>query len=246
MRKLLDKCGVDNILNYALVFLFGMMIFVLLLGSFRARANERTIEDLEAENERLRSTVSSNLATIGEMQADINELEALLHLTTRECDTALNNKDNKIKKLKTKVDKLKTKKKQLQIKYQTVKGYLSKDEIFLANFIAEGGTIEDAGTWYCTAYCTEKRRHICGTGTGITASGEPVEAFVSCALNRHNLKAYPFGTHIYIEGVGERVVMDTGGGVRQKQIDCAVDTHYNAVHWSGQGDHRVWVLKEGK
>lgn len=246
MRKMLDRCGVDNILNYALGLLFGMMIFVLLLGSFRARANERTIEDLEAENFELRATVSSNLATIGEMQADINELEALLNLTKKQYEDRLNAKDSDIQKLCKKLEKQKTKKEQLKIKYQTVRGYLSKDEIFLANFIAEGGEIEDAGAWYCTAYCTEKRRHICGTGTGITASGEPVEAFVSCALNRHNLKAYPFGTHIYIEGVGERVVMDTGGGVRQKQIDCAVDTHHAAVHWNKQGDHKVWVLKEGK
>ena len=31
--------------------------------------------------------------------------------------------------------------------------------------------VEDAGDFLCTAYCTEKREHICGTGTGITASG---------------------------------------------------------------------------
>ncbi len=246
MRKMLDRCGVDNILNYALGFLFGMMIFVLLLGSFRARANERTIEDLEAENFELRATVSSNLATIGEMQADINELEALLNLTKKQYEDRLNAKDSDIQKLLKKLDKQKTKKEQLKIKYQTVRGYLSKDEIFLANFIAKGGTIEDAGTWYCTAYCTEKRKHICGTGTGITASGEPVQAGLSVALSKSEIKKYPYGTHIYIEGVGERIVMDTGGGVRQKQIDCAVDTHHNAVHWSGQGDHKVWVLKEGK
>lgn len=35
--------------------------------------------------------------------------------------------------------------------------------------------VEDAGDFLCTAYCTEKREHICGTGTGITASGAPVE-----------------------------------------------------------------------
>ena len=69
--------------------------------------------------------------------------------------------------------------------------------------------------------------------------------YISKGNSKSSLRKYPFGTHIYIEGVGERVVMDTGGGVRHNQIDCAVDTHYNAVHWSGQGEHRVWVLKEG-
>ena len=246
MRKMLDKCTVDNILNYALGILFGMMIFVLLLGSYRARANERTIEDLEAENAELRHTVSSNTLTLYSMGEEIKDLKSFQELTVKQYNDRIENYERDIKKLQKKVDALKEDKQRLQTKYQVVKGYLTKDEIWLANYIAKGGTIEDAGTWYCTAYCTEKRKHICGTGSGITASGDPVEAFVSCALNRHNLKAYPFGTHIYIEGVGERVVMDTGGGVRQKQIDCAVDTHYNAVHWDGPGDHHVWILKGGK
>lgn len=44
--------------------------------------------------------------------------------------------------------------------------------------------VEDAGDFLCTAYCTEKREHICGTGTGITASGAPVEADVTVAADR--------------------------------------------------------------
>lgn len=43
--------------------------------------------------------------------------------------------------------------------------------------------VEDAGDFLCTAYCTEKREHICGTGTGITASGAPVEADVTVAAD---------------------------------------------------------------
>ena len=246
MRKILDKCGVNNILNMALCILFLMMIFVLLLGSFRARANERTIERMEEERSAIVSELSVKDAQLLVMSEEIAELKAVNEQSIKQYMDSSDIYEREIKKLKKKLEKAKQKKKEVQIKYQTVKSYLTKDEIWLANYIAKGGTVEDAGTWYCTAYCTEKRKHICGTGTGITASGEPVEAFVSCALNRHNLKTYPFGTHIYIEGIGERVIMDTGGGVRQKQIDCAVDTHYNAVHWSGQGDHKVWVLKEGK
>lgn len=41
--------------------------------------------------------------------------------------------------------------------------------------------VEDAGDFLCTAYCTEKREHICGTGTGITASvkGKHLDVAVS-------------------------------------------------------------------
>ena len=30
--------------------------------------------------------------------------------------------------------------------------------------------LEDAGVFFCTAYCTEQYKHICGEGRGITAS----------------------------------------------------------------------------
>lgn len=48
------------------------------------------------------------------------------------------------------------------------------DKLKAANRI-EGCTI--------TYYCCELRPHICGTGDGITASGAPVEAGVSCAVD---------------------------------------------------------------
>ena len=242
MRKMLDKCGVKNILNLALGTLFAMMIFVLLLGSFRARANEREIDALEEERAAIVSELSDKDAQILAMSEEISQLKALNEQTLKQYVDSCDIYEREVKKLQKKLEKAKAKKKQVQVKYQIVKGYLTKDEIWLANYISKGGTAEDAGIWYCTAYCTEKRKHICGTGTGITASGEPVQAFVSVALSKSEIKKYPYGTHLYIEGIGERIVMDTGGGVRHKQIDCAVDTHHNAVHWSGQGDHRVWVL----
>ena len=62
-----------------------------------------------------------------------------------------------------------------------------------------GMVAEYAGEYTCTAYCTEKRPHICGTGTGITASGAPITADLTVAADQSLL---PFGTVIYIEGVG--------------------------------------------
>lgn len=241
MRKILDKCNAENMLTPVLVIFAAFMIMCVLMGAHEARAQDVIIEELQAENEELKQAVSDHKALCVSLIEEVEELKSMQELTVKTYDDREKIYNKEIDRLSKKIDKLKTKKN----KYKVAKKYLSKDERFLVNYIAKGGTVEDAGTWYCTAYCTEKRRHICGTGTGVTASGEPVEAFVSCALNRHNLKAYPFGTHIYIEGVGERVIMDTGGGVRQKQIDCAVDTHYNAVHWTGQGDHKVWILKNG-
>ncbi len=52
--------------------------------------------------------------------------------------------------------------------------------------------------------------------------------------------ASPYGTVLYIEGVGIRIVQDKGAGVQGYHLDVAVDTHENALAWSGYGEHRVW------
>lgn len=102
--------------------------------------------------------------------------------------------------------------------------------------------VEDAGDFLCTAYCTEKREHICGTGTGITASGAPVEADVTVAADPD---VFPFGTILYIEDVGVRIVQDTGASVKGKHLDVAVSgSHKDALNWQGYGTHRVWIIQE--
>lgn len=101
--------------------------------------------------------------------------------------------------------------------------------------------LEEAGTFMCTAYCTEQYQHICGEGHGITASGQPIQADVTVAADQTLL---PYGTVIYIEDVGIRIVQDRGAGVQGNHLDVAVDTHENALAWSGYGEHRVWIIRE--
>lgn len=55
---------------------------------------------------------------------------------------------------------------------------------------------------------------------------------------------FPYGTVLYIEGIGIRIVQDKGAAIQGKHLDVAVDTHENAEKWNGCGNHRVWVLKE--
>lgn len=80
----------------------------------------------------------------------------------------------------------------------------------------------------CTVshYCCERYEHICGTGNGITASGEPVQAGVSVAVDPHII---PLGSKVYVDyGDGEihsYIAHDTGGAVVGGHIDVAVETH---------------------
>ena len=101
--------------------------------------------------------------------------------------------------------------------------------------------LEEAGTFFCTAYCTERYPHICGTGDGITASGVEITADVTVAADQMLL---PYGTILYIEGVGVRIVQDKGAAVQGRHLDVAVDSHENALNWDGYGEHKVWIIKE--
>lgn len=105
------------------------------------------------------------------------------------------------------------------------------------------GKIElaESGTFLCTAYCTEQYPHICGEGHGITASGQPIQAGVTVAADQ---SIFPYGTVLYIEGIGIRIVQDKGSAVQGNHLDVAVDTHENALAWSGYGNHRVWIIRE--
>ena len=83
----------------------------------------------------------------------------------------------------------------------------------------------------CTVshYCCEKRPHICGTGNGITASGVPVQAGVSVAVDP---TVIPLGSTVYVD-YGDGIVHtyiahDTGGAVNGSHIDVAVATHAEA------------------
>ena len=98
----------------------------------------------------------------------------------------------------------------------------NENELIEAALLARSHKIEDC---VVTFYCCEKRPHICGTGTGITASGRRVTPYVSCAVDTSII---PLGSTIMIEYNGEMVYLradDTGPAVKGNHIDIAVPTH---------------------
>ena len=94
------------------------------------------------------------------------------------------------------------------------------------------------GDFKLTHYCCEEREHICGTGTGITATGTHVTAGRTIAVDPNVI---PYGTQVYIEGYGWRTAEDCGGAVNNKQIDIAVSTHDQAINM-GTRSGGVWLL----
>ena len=116
----------------------------------------------------------------------------------------------------------------------------AENELLEAALLARSHKLEGATI---TFYCCEERPHICGTGTGITASGRRVTPYVSCAVDTDII---PLGSTIMIEYNGEMVYLradDTGPAVKGDHIDIAVPTHDFALSLGVQTAD-IWWCEE--
>ena len=91
------------------------------------------------------------------------------------------------------------------------------------------------GVYKITAYCPCKK--CCGKSDGITASGVKAIEGITVAMD----KSIPFGTKIYIDGVGERIVQDRGGAIKGSRIDLYFDSHQEALNF-GRQTKQVTIL----
>lgn len=92
-------------------------------------------------------------------------------------------------------------------------------------------------TAYCACYnCCNKKPT--DKGYGITASGVKAQQGITVAAD----KSIPFGTRIYIEGVGERIVQDRGGVIKGNRIDLYFDNHQSALNF-GRQTKQVTIMK---
>lgn len=80
----------------------------------------------------------------------------------------------------------------------------------------------------------------CGSTKGITASGTTATVGRTCAAP----KDIPFGTRLWIEGIGERVVEDRGGAVNGKKIDVLCADHPACCAITGT--YEVYIIEEAE
>lgn len=91
------------------------------------------------------------------------------------------------------------------------------------------------GTYWITGYTISYED--CGKIDGITRSGVIAEVGRTCASGTE----FDFGTKLYIEGLGERVVEDRGGKVKNGYLDILFETKsecYAATGW-----YDVWLIQ---
>ena len=97
------------------------------------------------------------------------------------------------------------------------------------------GRSKKTGKQY-TYYCCEPYEHICGTGTGLTATGIPVAPGMVAV----DPDIIPLGSTVIIDGQ-EYLAADTGGAIKGNRIDIAVETHQEALDL-GVRTAEVWIV----
>lgn len=104
------------------------------------------------------------------------------------------------------------------------------------------------GNFKLTAYCAceiccdmyANNRPLDENGNPIvyTASGAVAKEGVTIGVNP---KTIPYGTQVYISGLGFRTAQDTGSGIGTNHIDVYMNSHQAALS-SGLSRGDVWVL----
>ncbi len=99
--------------------------------------------------------------------------------------------------------------------------------------------LEYVGEFEGTAYTPTVEE--CGNNLGYTASGKPIIAGVSIAVDN---KYWKMGTKFYIEGLGYVIAMDTGSAIKGKyRFDYAVFDRAYALQ-IGRRKYKVYLVKD--
>lgn len=126
--------------------------------------------------------------------------------------------------------------------YDWEKSVAEKDkEISLLNDeieILKQSNVKYVGNFKITYYCACEK--CCGKSNGITASGARAEEGVTVSADTSKL---PFGTKIYIKGIGMRTVQDRGGAIKGNRIDVYVSSH-DKIPSIGTYNTDVWMVME--
>jgi 3D (Asp-Asp-Asp) domain-containing protein len=104
---------------------------------------------------------------------------------------------------------------------------------------APGGAWKPMGEYRITGYspCVK----CCGKSDGITADGTYAPGFKGRLASAP--KDIPFGTKLWVEGVGVVEVHDRGGAIKGRRLELFFQKYNEALQWGVQ-KRQVWMWME--
>lgn len=103
--------------------------------------------------------------------------------------------------------------------------------------IQNSGNMEYLGVFKLTGYCP--CRKCSSSWSAKTASGVTAKAGVTVAASKN----LPFGTKLYIEDVGYRIVQDRGGAIKGNKLDVFVNTHSECYSPNINKNAKVYIVR---